>query len=165
MIAYRIQEEAFGGLDCETVKLLDGLARGEKPNELNRCLKTGTVFVREYNGERHTVTVLPNGFLWRDTTYCALQAGVIVADDKTGGLFSTDHGGGKRRFSVRCDEAAFLNAPWSTNVRALESTNCFSASLIMPALWRQSAFMSIRAAEAASLIGNINSISHARCMA
>ena len=38
MIAYRIQEEAFGGLDRETVKLLDRLARGEKPSELNRRL-------------------------------------------------------------------------------------------------------------------------------
>jgi Protein of unknown function (DUF2924) len=62
MIAYRIQEEAFGGLDRETVKLLDRLARGDKPNELNRRLKTGTVLVREYNGERHTVTVVPDGF-------------------------------------------------------------------------------------------------------
>ncbi len=73
MIAYRIQEEAFGGLDRETVKLLDRLARGEKPNELNRRLKTGTVLVREYNGERQTVTVVPDGFLWRDTTYSSLS--------------------------------------------------------------------------------------------
>ena len=57
MIAYRIQEEAFGGLDRETIKLLDRLARGEKPNELNRRLKAGTVLVREYHGERHTVTI------------------------------------------------------------------------------------------------------------
>src|SRR5271169_7186156 len=57
MIAYRIQEEAFGGLDKETVKPLDRLARGEKPNELNRRLKAGTVLVREYQDERHTVTV------------------------------------------------------------------------------------------------------------
>src|SRR3954468_18361836 len=56
MIAYRIQEEAFGGLDRQTVKLLDRLARGEKPSELNRRLKAGTVLVREYQGERHTVT-------------------------------------------------------------------------------------------------------------
>src|SRR5271169_2016670 len=63
MIAYRIQEEAFGGLDKETVKPLDRLARGEKPNELNRRLKAGTVLVREYQGERHTVTVVPDGFL------------------------------------------------------------------------------------------------------
>jgi Protein of unknown function (DUF2924) len=73
MIAYRIQEEAFGGLDRETVKLLDRLARGEKPNELNRRLKAGTVLVREYKGERHTVTVAPDGFLWRDTTYSSLS--------------------------------------------------------------------------------------------
>jgi hypothetical protein len=73
MIAYRIQEEAFGGLDRETIKLLDRLARGEKPNELNRRLKTGTVLVREYQGERHTVTVVPDGFVWQDTTYSSLS--------------------------------------------------------------------------------------------
>jgi hypothetical protein len=73
MIAYRIQEEAFGGLNRETVKLLDRLARGEKPKELNRRLKAGTVLVREYNGERHTVTVAPNGFLWRDQIYSSLS--------------------------------------------------------------------------------------------
>jgi Protein of unknown function (DUF2924) len=73
MIAYRIQEEAFGGLDRETIKLLDRLARGEKPNELNRRLKPGTVLVREYNGERHSVTVMPDGFSWRETTYSSLS--------------------------------------------------------------------------------------------
>jgi hypothetical protein len=36
---------------------------------------------------------------------------------------------------------------------------------ITPALCRQSAFMTIRTADAASLIGKINSMSHARCMA
>ena len=73
LVAYRIQEEAFGGLDRETRKLLERLARGEKPNELNRRLKAGTVLVREYQGERHTVTVVPDGFLWHDTTYSSLS--------------------------------------------------------------------------------------------
>jgi hypothetical protein len=73
MIAYRIQEEAFGGLDRGTVKLLDRLARGEKPNELNRRLKAGTVLIREYQGERHTVTVAPDGFVWQDQTYSSLS--------------------------------------------------------------------------------------------
>jgi Protein of unknown function (DUF2924) len=41
MITYRLQEEAFGGLDRATIKLLDRLSRGEKP-ELNRRLKAGT---------------------------------------------------------------------------------------------------------------------------
>jgi hypothetical protein len=48
---------------------------------------------------------------------------------------------------------------------ALEWTHCFSPSLITPALCKQSAFMTIRAADAASVIGKINSISSARCMA
>ena len=69
MIAYRIQEEAFGGLDQGSIKLLDRLARGDKPGEVNRRLKPGTVLVREYKGERHTVTVVPDGFLWQETTY------------------------------------------------------------------------------------------------
>jgi hypothetical protein len=72
MITYRIQEDAFGGLDRATIKLLDRLARGEKP-ELNRRLKAGTVLVREYQGERHTVTVVPDGFVWRDATYSSLS--------------------------------------------------------------------------------------------
>jgi DUF2924 family protein len=73
MIAYRIQEEAFGGLDRETIKLLDRLAQGKKPSELNRRLKSGTVLVREYEGTRHTVTVVPDGFLWQDKTYSSLS--------------------------------------------------------------------------------------------
>src|SRR5271165_7460650 len=73
MIAYRIQEEAFGGLDRETVKLLDRLARGGEPSGLNRRLKGGTVLVGEYQGERHTVTVVPGGFLWQDSTYSSLS--------------------------------------------------------------------------------------------
>lgn len=74
MIAYRIQEEAFGGLDRATIKLLDSLARGQRPgSDLPRRLKAGTVLVREYRGKRHTVTVVPNGFLWRESLYPSLS--------------------------------------------------------------------------------------------
>jgi hypothetical protein len=93
MIAYRIQEEAFGGLDRETIKLLDRLARGEKPNELNRRLKPGTVLVREYNGERHTVTVMPDGFSWQETTYSSLS---VIAQTITGTKWN-----GPRFFGLR----------------------------------------------------------------
>ena len=93
MIAYRIQEEAFGGLDRETVKLLNRLARGEKPNELNRRLKAGTVLVREYQGERHTVTVVPDGFLWNGTTYASLST---IAQTITGTKWN-----GPRFFGLR----------------------------------------------------------------
>ena len=71
----------------------------------------------------------------------------------------------RRRSFSKCDQAASLSLPSAKNGRALEWTHCFSPSLITPALCRQSAFMTIRAADAASLIGKINSTSHARCMA
>jgi hypothetical protein len=73
MIAYRIQEEAFGGLDPNTAKLLDRMARGEKPRELPRRLKAGTVLIREYNGERHTVTVCRTAS-WRATSSLSVIA-------------------------------------------------------------------------------------------
>ena len=94
MIAYRLQEEAFGGLDRATVKLLDGLTRGEKPaSAVKRRLKPGTVLVREYQGERHTVTVAPDGFLWRGTTYSSLST---IARAITGTAW-----GGPRFFGLR----------------------------------------------------------------
>src|SRR6266581_7039852 len=60
MIAWRMQERAFGGLDRESLKFLDGLARhGGSPR---RQLKSGTVLVRDYRGQRHTVAVVLDGF-------------------------------------------------------------------------------------------------------
>ena len=75
MIAYRMQEEAFGGLGRNTRKHLDSLARGERhaAARLNRRLKPGTALIREYQGERHTVTVVPGGFVWQGTTYPSLS--------------------------------------------------------------------------------------------
>jgi Protein of unknown function (DUF2924) len=72
MIAYRLQERAFGGLDRESLKFLDGLARhGGSPR---RRLKPGTVLVRDYQGQRHTVTVARDGFDWQGTIYPSLSA-------------------------------------------------------------------------------------------
>jgi Protein of unknown function (DUF2924) len=72
MIACRIQEQAFGGLDRESLTFLDGLARHAGPPR--RQLKPGTVLVRDYHGQRHTVTVAPDGFDWQGTSYPSLSA-------------------------------------------------------------------------------------------
>jgi len=73
-ICWHIQEQALGGLDRDTVKLLDSLARGDKPGaDGPRRLKPGTVLVREYQGERHTVTIVPGGYVWREATYASLS--------------------------------------------------------------------------------------------
>jgi Protein of unknown function (DUF2924) len=73
-LCWHIQEQAFGGLDPEIAKHLDGLAQGNKPGaDRPRRLKPGSVLLREYQGERHTVTVVPNGYVWRETTYASLS--------------------------------------------------------------------------------------------
>jgi hypothetical protein len=70
-ICWHIQEQAFGGLDPGSAKLLDGFARGDKVPD--RRLKAGTVLVREYLGERHTVTVASDGYVWRERSYASLS--------------------------------------------------------------------------------------------
>src|SRR5439155_4936937 len=63
MITRQIQEQAFGGLDRDSLRFLDGLARQSGPRK--RQLKPGTVLVRDYQGQRHTVTVSREGFDWQ----------------------------------------------------------------------------------------------------
>ena len=71
-LCWHIQEQAFGALAADIATLLDGIARGTNP-AMDRRLKAGTVLVREYQGERHTVTVVLGGYAWRDTTYTSLS--------------------------------------------------------------------------------------------
>jgi len=37
-------------------------------------LKAGTVLIRDFGGIRHTVTILPEGFVWQEKTYSSLSA-------------------------------------------------------------------------------------------
>jgi hypothetical protein len=94
MIAWRIQEDLYGGHDRATLKLLGGLARGDinKPAPEPR-LRPGTVLMREYGGVRHTLTVIPDGFVWQDRTYSSLSA---VARAITGTSWN-----GRRFFGLR----------------------------------------------------------------
>jgi hypothetical protein len=72
MIAARLQERAFGGLDRDSLRFLQSLVRLERPPR--RQLKPGTVLVREYQGRRHIVTTVRDGFDWQGTTYPSLSA-------------------------------------------------------------------------------------------
>jgi len=74
MIAWRIQEKFYGGHDKATLKLLDGLARGQAAKrDAGPRLKPGTVLMREHRGVRHTVTIVPNGVVWQEHTYPSLS--------------------------------------------------------------------------------------------
>src|SRR5437764_4185916 len=60
--ACHVQEKAFGGIDRLSLSLLESYARGPNPSGgARRYLQRGTILVREYQGERHTVTVEAGG--------------------------------------------------------------------------------------------------------
>ena len=103
-ICWHIQEMAFGGLDAATAKLLDGLAKGGRP-EANRPrrLKSGTVLVREYQGERYTVTIVLGGYVWREATYASLStiARAITGTSWNGQRFFGLRGGAKRAEDIK----------------------------------------------------------------
>ena len=79
-IAYRMQEQRFGGVSRSTKSLLRELAarptEGERKSPQPRKLTIGTRLIRDWHGVGHTVTVLENGFeydgkQWRSLTAIA----------------------------------------------------------------------------------------------
>src|SRR4029077_8346529 len=101
-LCWHIQEQAFGGLDSKTAKHLDGFARGDRsPADRPRRLKPGTVLLREYHGERHTVTVVAKGYVWREATYASLS---IIARAITGTAWN-----GPRFFGLRIDKGTAVS--------------------------------------------------------
>ncbi len=90
IIAYRIQANALGDLDRETVRFLDAVAEewqkrrtagqgnSKRPPPIppvpdKRSLKPGTILAREHEGELHRVMVLDDGFAWNGATYRSLS--------------------------------------------------------------------------------------------
>ena len=108
MLAWRLQEEALGGHDKATIKLLE--VAGQKRAGDQRCqrLKAGTVLIREFEGTRHTVTIVPEGFFWRENTYSSLSviARIITGTNWNGPRFFGLREGKGGRGSNKRDEAA-----------------------------------------------------------
>lgn len=77
MLAWRIQAEAFGGLDADLTRRL---RRGVGLSAARSDLPSGTRMVREWQGETHEVEALEAGFRYRGTLYRSLSAvaGVIT---------------------------------------------------------------------------------------
>ena len=83
MVAYRIQAEALGDLDTETVRLLRNVGAARSGPEVNpltdafarrrRKLLPGTVLTREWNGHHHRVMVVAEGFAWQGRSYDSLS--------------------------------------------------------------------------------------------
>jgi len=76
-IAHRIQEDAYGGLDRATARLLQQLKAQMRKTPgkimLPRRIKAGAVLVRKWKGHSYRVTVLDEGFAYEGKTYESLS--------------------------------------------------------------------------------------------
>jgi hypothetical protein len=76
-IAYRIQEQALGGLKPETRRLLDKVANearaGRRVEVKANPSRRGTVLVREWHGVMHQVEILEQGVRYQDRHYQSLS--------------------------------------------------------------------------------------------
>ena len=112
MLAYRLQAEAMGDLDAETVRFLKhvDLAPSRKAavpltqafERRTRDLLPGTVLTREWGGQRHKVMVLEGGFAWQGRPYRSLSE---IAKLITGTKWN-----GPRFFGLRAKKDAEVTA-------------------------------------------------------
>ncbi len=78
-VAWKIQEQAFGGLRTATKRRLADLAKTlERDGDVTRDrvarLRPGAKLVREWCGDNHTVLVLEDGFEWNGRQWRSLSA-------------------------------------------------------------------------------------------
>jgi len=92
-IAYRLQEQTYGGLSANTRKQLRKIATeietGSGAGLDVPRIKLGTRLVREWNGDTHEVTVITEGFAYRGQPYRSLSeiARLITGTRWSGPLF------------------------------------------------------------------------------
>ena len=99
-IAYRIQEQAYGGLDPATRRLLNNLMAQQAKSKdgrivIPRRIKSGAVLVRVWKDQSHRVMVLEDGFAYAGKTYASLSE---IARLITGARWN-----GPRFFGLRSD--------------------------------------------------------------
>jgi hypothetical protein len=85
-VAWKIQEQAYGGLGAATKRRLADLAKSmERDGDVTRNrvarLKPGAKLIREWRGETHTVVVLDDGFQWKGSQWRSLS---VIAREITG---------------------------------------------------------------------------------
>ncbi len=97
-VAYRLQEPAYGGLKPSTRRLLAQVAEetatgsSSKQPQIRRA-RSGTILIREWQGNAHRVTMLDDGVSFNGKHYRSLSE---VAREITGSRWS-----GPRFFGLR----------------------------------------------------------------
>ena len=77
-VAYRLQEQAHGGLSLAAKRRLHSLSegadqRGGSATAPGIALKPGTKLIREWQGHAHTISVLDDGFEYQGERYRSLS--------------------------------------------------------------------------------------------
>jgi hypothetical protein len=75
-LAYRLQENIYGGLKPSTLSTLRQIARNlgkSKDYKLATRPKTGTRIIREWRGDVHEIFVTDSGYEYRDAIYRSLS--------------------------------------------------------------------------------------------
>jgi hypothetical protein len=93
-VAYRMQERVLGGLKPATRRLLERVARDARARRPIRVapmrqLGPGALLIREWGGNKHQVTVLESGVIFRGKPYRSLSevARMITGSRWSGPLF------------------------------------------------------------------------------
>ena len=112
-VAWKIQEQAYGGLGAATKRRLADLAKTmERDGDVTRNRvahpKPGAKLVREWRGEAHTVIVIEDGFEWNGRHWRSLSA---IAREITGVHWSGPrffglNGKAGKQTDTRAEEAA-----------------------------------------------------------
>ena len=112
-VAWKIQEQAYGGLGAATKRRLADLAKTmQRDGDLTRNrvarLKPGAKLVREWRGKTHTVIVVEDGFEWKGWHWRSLSA---IAREITGVHWSGPrffglNGKAGQQTDTRADETA-----------------------------------------------------------
>ena len=76
-VAYKVQEQAHGGLSLGIKRRLHSLSEGSDQRDGSAAapaitMKPGTKLVREWHGHAHTVNVIDDGFEYRGERYPSL---------------------------------------------------------------------------------------------
>lgn len=92
ILAYKLQEQVYGGLKPETRRQLEKIAaayhrnpKGSPVLGLKQKIKPGTRLLRAWNGDTHQVTVVENGFEYRGERFKSLS---VIARKITGTRWS-----------------------------------------------------------------------------
>ncbi len=87
VLAYRVQEQAHGGLPAAVQRMIDVLSRDPLagPVEPEIKLKPGTRLLRKWNGKLHSVQVVEDGLMFEERRYRSLSH---IAREITGAQWS-----------------------------------------------------------------------------